>query len=89
MDPKEIKTILETIKQNLSKAASAEEIKQLKEELARLSKQLQDMQSDDEIGKLKDETAKLSKQVLNCSRKLFFCRRTQGSRSEVSRPDVR
>lgn len=32
MDPKEIKATLETIKQNLSKAASAEEIKQLKEE---------------------------------------------------------
>lgn len=72
MDPKEIKTILETIKQNLSKAACAEEIKQLKEELARLSKQLQDMQSDDEVGKLKEETAKLSKQVFELQQKNSF-----------------
>lgn len=72
MDPKEIKATLETIKQNLSKAASAEEIKQLKEELARLSKQLQDMQSDNEVGKLKEETAKLSKQVFELQQKNSF-----------------
>lgn len=72
MDPKEIKATLETIKQNLSKAASAEEIKQLKEELARLSKQLQDMQSDDAVGKLKEETAKLSKQVFELQQKNSF-----------------
>lgn len=72
MDPKEIKVMLETIKQNLSKAASIEEIKQLKEELAKLSKQLQDMQSNDEIGKLKDETAKLSKQVFELQQKNSF-----------------
>lgn len=72
MDPKEIQAMLETIKQNLSKAASVEEIKQLKEELAKLSKQLQDMKSADEVDQLKAETAKLSKGLFDLQQKASF-----------------
>ena len=92
MDPKEIKATLETIKQNLSKAASAEEIKQLKEELARLSKQLQDMQSDNEVGKLKEETAKLSKQVFELQQKKTVPLQSSGrtiTQQEAGTPLVR
>ncbi len=44
MTPEQIKAMLEEIKLNLSKAASAEEIKNLKEEQSKLSKQLFELQ---------------------------------------------
>lgn len=40
MNPDQIKAMLEEIKLNLGKAATAEEIKELKEEQSKLSKQL-------------------------------------------------
>ncbi|MBS4768115.1 MAG: phage major capsid protein [Burkholderiales bacterium] len=44
MNPDQIKAMLEEIKLNLGKAASAEEIKELKEEQSKLSKQLFELQ---------------------------------------------
>lgn len=44
MTPEQVKAMLEEIKLNLSKAASAEEIKTLKEEQSKLSKQLFELQ---------------------------------------------